>query len=215
MPSERPSIDLANDRFVSGAYSLRNAREAEAFYRVWADDYEDHMVGELGYCSPRLVAERLIRYVGDTAAEVLDIGCGTGLTSDLLSEQGFHNIDGIDLTVSMLEKARARGIYRNLIQADLNEPIDLPDQSYDGMVSSGTFTCGHVGPEPLDELVRLLRPGGLLSFSIHMDIWEPAGFRVTLDRLVEQGQLACVERELDRFFESLEPAGWLFVYRRL
>ncbi len=215
MPSDRASIDLANDQFVSGSYSLRNAQEAEAFYQVWADDYEDHMVGELGYCSPRLVAERLIRRLSDTAAEVLDIGCGTGLTSDLLSEHGFRNIDGIDLTVSMLEKARTRGIYRNLIQADLNEPIELPDQSYDAMVSSGTFTCGHVGPEPFDELVRLLRPGGLWSFSIHMDIWEPAGFRATLDRLISQGQLACVEKEPDRFFETLEPAGWFFVYRRL
>ena len=215
MPSRRPSIDLANDRFVSGSYSLRNAREAEAFYRVWADDYEDHMIGELGYCSPRLVAERLIRHLADADSEILDIGCGTGLTSDLLSERGFRNIDGIDLTVSMLEKARARGIYRNLIQADLNEPIDLPDRSYDAMVSSGTFTCGHVGPEPFDELVRLLRPGGLWSFSIHMDLWEAAGFRATLDRLVSQDQLACVEKEPDRFFDTLEPAGWFFVYRRL
>ena len=215
MHSRSPSIDLANDPFVSGSYSLRNPREAEAFYRVWADDYEDHMVGELGYCSPRLVAERLLRHLADTDAEVLDIGCGTGLTSDLLFERGFRNIDGIDLTVSMLKKARTRGIYRNLIQADLNEPIELPDQSYDAMVSSGTFTCGHVGPEPFDELVRLLRPGGLWSFSIHMDIWEPAGFRATLDRLISQGQLACVEKEPDRFFETLEPAGWFFVYRRL
>lgn len=215
MHSRSPSIDLANDPFVSGSYSLRNPREAEAFYRVWADDYEDHMVGELGYCSPRLVAERLLRHLADTDAEVLDIGCGTGLTSDLLFERGFRNIDGIDLTVSMLKKARTRGIYRNLIQADLNEPIDLPDRSYDAMVSSGTFTCGHVGPEPFDELVRLLRPDGLWSFSIHMDLWEPAGFRATLDRLVSQGQLACVEKEPDRFFETLEPAGWFFVYRRL
>ena len=215
MPSRRPSIDLANDPFVSGSYSLRNPREAEAFYRIWADDYEDHMVGELGYCSPRLVAERLIRHLADADAEVLDIGCGTGLTCDLLFERGFRNIDGIDLTVSMLKKARARGIYRNLIQADLNEPIDLPDRSYDAMVSSGTFTCGHVGPEPFDELVRLLRPDGLWSFSIHMDLWEPAGFRAALDRLVSQGQLACVEKEPDRFFETLEPAGWFLVYRRL
>ena len=215
MPSTRPSIDLANDRFVSGSYSLRNAREAEAFYRVWADEYENHMVGELGYCSPRLVAERLIRHLANTDAEVLDVGCGTGLTSDPLFERGFRNIDGIDLTVSMLEKARTRGIYRNLIQADLNEPIGLPGGSYDAMISSGTFTCGHVGPEPFDELVRLLRPGGLWSFSIHMDIWEPGGFRATLDRLVSQGQLVCVEREPDKFFETLEPAGWFFVYRRL
>ncbi len=105
--SDQP-IDLAKDAFVSGAYGLKDSDDAQAFYKLWADDYEGHMVGELGYCSPRLVAERLTRNLHDTSAEILDVGCGTGLTSDHLHEQGFGNIDGVDLTDAMLAKARAR-----------------------------------------------------------------------------------------------------------
>jgi predicted TPR repeat methyltransferase len=213
MPDE--PIDLAKDAFVSGAYGLRDSDDAQSFYRLWADDYEDHMVGKLGYCSPRLVAERLAAHLKDKRAEVLDVGCGTGLTSDYLYEQGFRHLDGIDLTQAMLEKARARGIYRNLIRADLTQPINLPDACYDGMVSSGTFTCGHVGPEPFDELVRLLRPGGFLSFSVHVDIWEPQGFKAALNAQVAEGRLALLEMERDKFFEPLDPSGWFFVYRRL
>ncbi len=209
------AVDLAADAFISGAYGLEGAEEAEAFYRLWADDYEGHMVDGLGYCSPGLVAERLLGHLSDDAAEVLDVGCGTGLASAPLHERGLKNLDGIDLTVPMLEKARARGIYRHLIQADLTKPIDLPDRCYDAMVSSGTFTHGHVGPEPFDELVRLLRQGGLMSFSIHVDIWETGGFRAMLDRLFGCGALALVEMERDRFFESLEPDGWFLVCRRL
>lgn len=211
--SDQP-IDLAKDAFVSGAYDLKDSDDAQSFYKLWADDYEGHMVGELGYCSPRLVAERLTRHLSDTNAEILDVGCGTGLTSDHLHEQGFGKVDGVDLTDAMLAKARARGIYRNLIRADLTKPIDLPDACYDAMVSSGTFTCGHVGPEPFDELVRLLRPGGLISFSVHVDIWEAQGFKAALDVLVAERKLELVEMELDKFFEPLEPAGWFFVYRR-
>jgi predicted TPR repeat methyltransferase len=212
--SDQP-IDLAKDAFVSGAYGLKDSDDAQSFYKLWADDYEGHMVGELGYCSPRLVAKRLTRNLHDTSAEILDVGCGTGLTSDHLHEQGFVNVDGVDLTDAMLAKARTRGIYRNLIRADLTKPIDLPDACYDGMVSSGTFTCGHVGPEPFDELVRLLRPGGLISFSVHVDIWEAQGFEAALGRLVAEGKLELLEKELDKFFEPLEPAGWFFVYRRI
>ncbi len=212
--SDEP-IDLANDDFVSGAYGLKSGDEVQAFYKLWADDYEGHMVGELGYCSPRLVAERLARHLKDIQAEILDVGCGTGLTGDRLYEQGFRNIDGVDLTQAMLDKAHGLSIYRKLIRADLTKPIDLPDACYDAMVSSGTFTCGHVGPEPFDELVRLLRPGGLISFSVHVDIWEPQGFKVALDAQVAEGRLALVEMERDKFFEPLEHSGWFFVYHRL
>ena len=215
MFEREPATDFAEDDFIGGAYGIEGPVEAEAFYRRWADDYDDRMVGRLGYCSPRLVAERLARRLDDTAAEVLDVGCGTGLTAAPLHELGFRAIDGVDLSTEMLEKARARGVYRTLIRADLTAPIDLPDRAYDAMVSSGTFTHGHVGPEPFDDLVRLLRPGGLMSFSIHVDIWEPRGFRAALDRLEAAGRIVLVEMEFDRFFESRGPAGRFLVYRRL
>ena len=115
----------------------------------------------------------------------------------------------------MLAKAAARGIYRRLIRADLTLDIDLPDACYDAMVSSGTFACGHVGPAPFDELVRLLRPGGLLSFPVHVDTWSAQGFEAKLAGLVDSDHLALVEMTRDRFFEPLDPMGWFLVYRRL
>jgi predicted TPR repeat methyltransferase len=209
------AIDLARDAFVSGAYALKGADDAQSFYRLWADDYEGHMADELGYVSPRLTSQRLTRHLADTRAEVLDIGCGTGLTCDHLHEQGFTRLDGIDLTPAMLAKSAARGIYRRLIRADLTLPLDLPDASYDAMVSSGTFTCGHVGPEPFDELVRLLRPGGLMSLCIHQSIWQSQGFAARLGRLVDDGRLTLVEESLDAIFAPLPPSGLFLVYRRL
>jgi len=209
------AIDLARDAFVSGAYALKDTEEAQSFYRLWADDYEGHMVGDLGYVAPRLAARRLLDNGVAAEAEVLDIGCGTGLTCDLLHESGLRRLDGIDLTPAMLAKAASRGIYRRLIRGDLTLPLDLADASYDAMVSSGTFTCGHVGPQPLDELVRVLRPGGLMAFCIHREIWQSQGFEGRLDGHVAAGRLALVERSLDRIFAPLDASGWYVVYRRL
>jgi predicted TPR repeat methyltransferase len=212
--SARQPIDLARDEFVSGAYALKGAEDTLAFYRKWADDYEGHMVGELGYVAPRRSAEHLVHHLTHRDAEVLDIDCGTGLTSELLAERGYRRLDGIDLSPAMLAKAAARGIYRRLIRADLTRAIDLPDASYDGMVSSGTFTCGHVGPEPFDELVRLLRPGGLMSICVHVAVWRELGFEARLGALVGAGRLVLVDRSREHIFAPLDPAGLYLVYRR-
>lgn len=208
-------IDLARDALVSGAYALKGAEDTLAFYRKWADDYDGHMVDELGYIAPRRSAERLIDHLPDRGAEVLDIGCGTGLTSELLAAQGYGRVDGIDLTPAMLAKAAGRGIYRRLVRADLTRPLDLPDACYDGMVSSGTFTCGHVGAEPFGELVRLLRPGGVMSVCIHVAVWRELGFEAVLGGLVEDGRLTLVDESLEHIFTPLDPAGLYLVYRRL
>jgi hypothetical protein len=46
------------------------------------------------------------------------------------------------------------------------------DAMYDGVVSSGTFLQGHVGPEALPELCRVLRPGGFMVFSMRPNYFD-------------------------------------------
>ena len=48
-----------------------------------------------------------------------DLGCGTGRTGAWLKAHGVQEIDGVDLTPEMLERARARGVYRSLAVADV------------------------------------------------------------------------------------------------
>jgi hypothetical protein len=43
---------------------------------------------------------------------------------------------------------------------------------YGGAVSTGTFTIAHVGPEALDEVLRVVRPGGLVGISVNAQHWE-------------------------------------------
>ncbi len=206
------SVDT--DAFVKGAYGLDGTDAAKAFYGEWSGAYDDRMVGELGYVGPDRISRMLAAHLDDVATPVLDIGCGTGLTSVHLAEQGFRAIDGIDITPEMLERARERGIYRHLIRADLTKPLDLDDASYGAAVSSGTFTCGHVGPEPLPEIVRVLRPGGLMAITIHQDIWEAKGFKAMLGGFESDGAIATVENRLDEVFEGQGPAVHYLIYRK-
>ena len=99
--------------------------------------YDERMEDRLGYVAPRVMAERLAARLDDRSAVILDVGCGTGLTCQYLAERGFTTFDGIDITPEMIAKSRERGIYRDLYQADITEPLDMADAAYDAAISSG------------------------------------------------------------------------------
>ena len=52
-----------------------------------------------------------------------------------------------------------KGIYSKSIVGDLTKGLPILDNTYNGIVSSGTFTHGHVGPEALFEITRILSKG--------------------------------------------------------
>ena len=96
-----------------------------------------------------------------TYGEVADLGCGTGRTGAWLKRHGVGEIDGVDLTPEMLERARARGIYRRLLEGDV-AATGLETSVYD--VVTVCLVDEHLADlEPLyHEAYRLARPGGLL-----------------------------------------------------
>jgi hypothetical protein len=55
--------------------------------------------------------------------------------------------------------------------------------SYDGVVSSGTFTHGHVGPNSIGELVRVTKPGGLITISVNENHWISLNFESEIEKL--------------------------------
>jgi predicted TPR repeat methyltransferase len=185
-----------------------------AFYRKWAADYDHQMLDLAGYTSPSRVAEILVEHLHDRSASILDVGCGTGLTCRLLAQQNYVNLDGVDLSKDMLAVAGERGIYRHLLQADLNLPLPLAAEDYDGVISSGTFTHGHVGPEPLHEIFRILKPGGILACTVHQDLWQSMGFETTFDELAKQGLATEVSRSLESYYRDKPVEGWFCVYRK-
>ena len=182
------------------------------FYRKWAADYDHQMLEELGYTSPTKIAQQLSQQVPDTQAAVFDIGCGTGLTCAFLADKGYTNLDGIDLSPDMVRVAGERGIYRELLVGDVNQALERDDESYDAVISSGTFTHGHVGPAPLDEIFRILKPGGILACTVHQDLWTSMGFEAKFAALVAQGVASRVSCRMDSYYKNGPDEGWFCVY---
>jgi predicted TPR repeat methyltransferase len=200
--------------FLADAYALETQADTLAFYHRWADEYDTQLERGLNYVAPRVLAEALARHRQPGDAPILDVGCGTGLTCCCLRELGFSTIDGIDFSRAMLDKAAEKGVYRKLVEADLNNPLPFDDAAYAAAISTGTFTLGHVGPEPLDEVLRVLTPGAIFACTVHVAIWEPAGFERKFAELEASGVLCVVEQHVDCFFEDSEPTARYCVFQK-
>lgn len=173
---------------LDSAYALDGTIETREFYKEWAESYDQTFAVDRGYRSPAEVARRF-RDAADGNEPVLDIGAGTGLIGEALEGT---QIDALDLSPDMLAVAGRKAVYRSLITADLTGPLDIPDASYGGVVSSGTFTHGHVGPVCLPELMRIARPGALFVCTVIPAVYDSAGFGSALAQLVADGQITPV-----------------------
>lgn len=163
-----PTPDLEN------AYALTSADEVKALYREWSDSYDTGFSDAQGYQLPREVAVAFAAAGG--AGPVLDVGAGTGLVGAVLQRIGAGSIDGIDLSNEMLQVAHDKGCYRGLFAGDVTKPLTLQGAPYAGVVSAGTFTLGHVGPEALQNLLDVAAPGACFVISVNAAHFASAGF---------------------------------------
>lgn len=175
------------DQRVQQARQLQSADEARALYRDWAADYDEDIAGTLKFTGGIDITKMLAQGVTDKSSRIVDLGCGTGLVGAELQRLGYSDLDGIDLSPEMLDVARSKGIYRNLIEADLLRTLDIADATYDAAISAGTFTTGHVNALRLSEFLRIVKPGGWLACVVASDFWKSGGFGPATERLQSEG----------------------------
>lgn len=168
-------MTVKNDR-LQQAYNLQSKDDVLDLYRDWAETYEQDMTEQLSYVGPKINVEILCDHVTDPDANIIDIGCGTGLAGIQLAERGFRTFDGLDLSAEMLSVARRKNVYRALYEGDLTKTLPLADNLYDAAISIGTFTEGHVRPDGLKEVLRIIRPGGIACISINERIYLSHGY---------------------------------------
>ena len=191
-------------QLLQRAYDLKSSEETQELYRDWASTYDETMVDGLTYNAPDKVAALLADHVADKEILVADIGCGTGLTGQGVADRGFKTIDGLDFSKEMLAVSAKRGIYRKLINVDLTKKIDIASDTYGAAVSSGIFTYGHLDATCLDEIIRIIKPGGLFACVVRTQVWQPLGFAERFAELEQAGSLLRLQETLDTNYENSE-----------
>lgn len=172
-------------------YSAKKPEEVAALYDRWADTYDAEMA-VAGYRHPSIALALLARHLPRGATPVLDAGCGTGLVGEWLGIVGYPEVEGLDISPGMLERARAKGAYSKLHNLALGGPLPFADGHFAGIVSAGVFTTGHVGAEGLDELIRICRPGGAIVLTVKNTLWE-GGFAARIAELEARGMVTRAE----------------------
>ena len=162
--------------------------------REWAED--------LGYPQPELshvpdatvesfagVANHWVLGSIERGATVLDLGCGAGtdllIAAQMAGPEGC--VMGVDMTESMLERARASAAAMGIENLDLHESLieSLPieDASVDVVISNGVIDLVPDKEAVFAEIDRVLRPGGRLQLAdvvIHEEVSEDARKRIDL-----------------------------------
>jgi SAM-dependent methyltransferase len=130
---------------------------------------------------------------------VLDAGCGTGYGIAMLLAEGPESVTGVDISDEALADAGRRlGDEAELVRADVR---DLPfgDDSFDMVVCFEVIEHVDRQRDALDQLKRVLRPGGVLLISSpNRDVYPPGNEHHVREYRPEE-----LRAELEERFETV------------
>jgi arsenite methyltransferase len=190
-------VDVLRDEIRKTYTDVSTAPEQEFIFptgRSWAQ--------ELGYPEPELarIPEATVESFAGVAnhwtlgriepgSVVLDLGCGAG-TDLLIAAQmtgSGGRVIGVDMTATMLERARQSAIEMEMTNVELHESLiealPLDDASVDVVISNGVIDLVPDKDAVFDEIDRVLRPVGRLQLAdviIHHEVSEDARSRIDL-----------------------------------
>uniref|UniRef100_UPI003AAD9DAE methyltransferase-like protein 27 n=1 Tax=Centroberyx gerrardi TaxID=166262 RepID=UPI003AAD9DAE len=212
------------------SYITTDPKERVKYYDVWAEKYEEDM-SVAAYSAPTLAVNCLLsNFPGSReAALVLDVACGSGLVSKLMSELGFRHFVGVDGSKGMLEQAAKTGLYQDLRLALLGtQPLPAQADMFDVVIMVGALRIGFAPVSVVRELCHATKPGGLVCMT-RIDYTESGyDYKADLERelqlMEEEGLWTRIDTEetdkymLDVYTDNVKHgiyrAGRVYLYKK-
>lgn len=168
--AEEPDNAIVRHHLAAIGGELPPARASDAYVRTVFDGFADSFdakLASLDYRAPSLVGEHLARILPEPARQytVADLGCGTGLCAPLVRPWSSRLV-GCDLSGAMLEKARTRGGYDDLVEDELVAFLERHRATFDLLVSADTLCYFGDLHGVAVAAAAALRPGGRLVFTV-------------------------------------------------
>jgi len=144
---------------------LSPAAYTAQLFDSYADNFDDHLLNRLEYRAPGVLAKAVAPHLSAPRPDMLDLGCGTGLCGEeYRGKVGY--LAGVDLSKGMIDKARAREIYDDLIVDDIISMMNQSERQFDLIMAGDVL-------EYLGDLsgvhqaaYRILKPGGIFAYSV-------------------------------------------------
>jgi len=160
-----------------------------------------------GYPDPKKVQEFVSQIATNQIipkhrAEILDLGCGTGLVGKYLKEEGgFENIYGIDASSKMLQQAQSKNSYKKLTQLKLNQeehvnsfPLDFRGK-FDFVTAAGLINNNFMDLKLFEQMLICLKPGGYMVFSARFSYLGQYWYTDVLEDFEKAGRVKFVQDE--------------------
>ncbi len=165
-PADSFGAQLALARLGQGATPARAAAaHVSALYDQYAGSFDQDLLGNLAYRGPEVILDGLKRAGLAGPYDILDAGCGTGLAG-LAVKPLARRLDGIDLSEKMTEQARLRGVYDQVVVADLAPEMARRSACYDLVIAADVLIyLGDLAPV-FAAAHDTVRPGGHFAFTV-------------------------------------------------
>lgn len=191
--------------------TLQSGDSSETIYDDWSENYDKDLTDEWGYIAPQLSVSALVEICSDRSSTIIDLGCGTGLVGVQLQKAGYMTFDGTDISQGMLDQAMEKGIYRNLVKSDLTQQMPFPSDAYDAALCIGSMGAGHVDASHIPEMLKVIKPGGVLIIHTNETYYKKGSFGETFRSLEDKNIWMIHRAERQNYMESLERPGYLIV----
>ncbi|XP_005092047.1 methyltransferase-like protein 27 [Aplysia californica] len=223
MSTSQETVTFARDNLAE-AYTIGgNPEKTATFYSSWSkgDNYDQHLNPNL-YRGPEIAAQAVADFFPSSKrgdAHILDVAAGTGFVAENLKKHGFMRFDALDASEGMLQKARQKGLYDNYICCYLDtNKLPILEDTYDCAVTSGGMGEGHIPYNSLDQLVRVVKPGGLVCIVMREEFVNHSQYKDLLEpymtRLEKEGHWQKVSRTVVEKY-VLEHNGVVYKFKVL
>ena len=122
------------------------------------------IIKESKYIAHLIIARLIISKLGKKEANVLDLGCGPGVSAILFFKQGYH-VTGIDLSPHLLKKAKKLP-FKKLICQDIEKTLKVPKNQFDAAVMTGVMEYLDHPIQAFKQANKALKKGGYLALTI-------------------------------------------------
>jgi predicted TPR repeat methyltransferase len=150
-----------------------------AIFDRYSERYDQHLIGALKYRTPDLLFDAIVKLVPPRKLDILDLGCGTGLLG-----ARFHpltgTLTGVDISPNMLEVARQRQIYGELVCSELIEFMQTQTKAFDLAVAADVLVYIGDLSRVFQDVRGALRKGGIFGFSVEASEEQDFVLRSTL-----------------------------------
>jgi ubiquinone/menaquinone biosynthesis C-methylase UbiE len=187
IPGDWPGMDWIPAYVLQEFHHLPNGNYSDVLTRGYITGFDRFMLGQM-----QRVREHI---AGRLAAchSILDLGCGGGKTAAAIHAKGITDVWGLEPSPYLLRHAARNYPHIRFVQGVM-EKLPFPNQRFDGI--SACFVFHEVPPlyirQALEEISRVLKPGGLLVIA------EPSPIQLR-----------------DSFFAMIRKFGWQGGYFQL